>query len=182
MYENCVLKNNQKVLIETNNSIYAECRKYKISDSINAYRISELRLRLDEFKKYRSEDAELIGRLKADKSNLQKVINIQASTISELKTNLKDSVVFNSPDTSAIKSFNYVSKWIDVYGHINTCNDEIVINVHNREAITVVESVKYKRFLGFLWKTKKIKSKDVDVLSKNPNTEIINVDYINIEK
>lgn len=180
--ENTRLKDNQEILIENSNAIEAECRKYRVSDSLNAYKVSELRLKLDEYKKYRAEDLKLIRKLKLDKTDMQKVIDSQASTIYDLSTSLKDTVIIANTDTSHVKAFEYTSKWVDVYGQIDLGLNNVNLNVHSREELMVVESVQYKRFLGFLWKTKKIKKREVDVLSKNPNTTIVSVDYVSIEK
>jgi hypothetical protein len=46
----------------------------------------------------------------------------------------------------------------------------------------IVETVQYKRFWGFLWKTKKIKNREIDVVSKNPATKILGVEFVTIEK
>lgn len=180
----CVrLKDNQEILITNNNALQAECRKYKVSDSLNAYKVSELRLMLSEYKKYRAEDLALIKKLEVDKSNLQRVIDSQANTIYELEIELKDTTAINenTGNKEQIKSFEYYSKWIDVIGQIFLNSNKVNLDINSREEIMVVESVEYKRFLGFLWKTKKIKKRDVDVISKNPNTEIIDVDYISVE-
>ena len=186
--ENSRLKDNQEILILNNNKLDAECRKYKVSDSLNAYKASELRLRLDEYKKYRSEDMALIRKLKVDKANMQKVIDTRASTIYDLEAKLKDSLIADTTnhniiraDSISIKAFSYKSKWVDVIGQINLTENKVNLNIHSREDLAVVESIEYKRFLGFLWKTKRIKKKDVDIVSKNPNTTIINVDYISLE-
>ena len=179
--ENERLQSNQSLLLSENNAIAAECRKYRISDSLNAYKVSELRLTIEEYKKFRRDDLKLINKLKLDKSDMQKVIDMQHETIYKLHADLKDTVIVHDTVMRSAKSFEYRSRWIDVLGQIDLDNNLVALNIHNREALTVVESVERKRFLGFLWKTNKIKRRDVDVVSKNPNTEIIDVDYISIE-
>ena len=179
--ENERLQSNQSLLLSENNAITAECRKYRISDSLNAYKVSELRLTLEEYKKFRHDDLELINKLKLDKSDMQKVIDMQHETIYKLRTELKDTVIVHDTIIRNDKSFEYRSHWIDVLGQIDLDNNLVALDIHNREALTVVESVERKRFLGFLWKTNKIKRRDVDIVSKNPNTEIIDVDYVSIE-
>jgi hypothetical protein len=52
------------------------------------------------------------------------------------------------------------------------------VRVYNRLVIT--ETVKYKRFLGFLWKTKKVKSREYDVVSDNPYTSIDGFEVVRI--
>lgn len=179
--ENRRLQNNQAVLLTENNAIMAECRKYKTSDSLNAYKVSELRLTFEEYKKFRSQDLELIRKLKLDKSDMQKVINSQSETIYDLTTQIRDTVIVVDTVERDFKSFDYNSKWVDVSGQIDLAGNTVSLDIHNREELTIVESVERKRFLGFLWKTNKIKRRDVDVVSKNPNTEIVDVDYVSIE-
>lgn len=178
--ENSRLKNNQEVLLSEKESVIAQSQIYKVSDSLNAAKITGLQLTLSEYKKYRKQDLELIKQLNINKSDLQKAISSQTETINLLSIRLNDSVridtVLNIQDT--IKCFNYKSKWIDVAGCIN--KDTTELQIHNRESLKIYESIKYKRFLGFLWKTNKIKSRKLDIVSENPFTKITTVDYINI--
>lgn len=179
--ENQRLKNNQELLLTENNAILAECNRYKVADSLNAYKIYELRLTVDEYKKYRSEDLALINKLKLDKSDMQKVIDSQVSTISSLTARLRDTIRIDNGKEIKYKVFEQISEWTDVSGCIDLQNDVVTLSITNRESLTIVESVEYKRFWGFLWKTNKVKNRGIDVVSKNPNTNIVNIDYINIE-
>ena len=182
--ENARLKSNQDILLTEKEFAMSESQKYKVSDSINAVRVSELELTLKEYKRYRSEDLELIEQLKAGKSDLQKIITSQYETINTLSAKLQDSIridtITNQIDT--LKCFDYKSKWTDVKGCIDLKQDTVKLQINNRESLKVVETVTYKRFLGFLWKTNKVKSRQVDVVSENPNTEIMNCEYISIKQ
>lgn len=180
--ENNRLLANQEVLMSENSAFSQENRKYKVSDSLNAAKVAQLQLTLDEYKRFRASDLKLIEKLKVDKSDLSKIISSKTETVNSLTAKLesmmvKDTVT-NRIDT--LKCFNYKSIWTDISGCLNLSNDSIELNITNRESLKIVESVKYKRFLGFLWKTNKIKSKNVDVISLNPNTKIENVEYINV--
>lgn len=182
--ENARLKSNQEILLTENQVIMAESQKYKVSDGLSAARVSQLELTLKEYKKYRSEDLELIEQLKAGKSDLQRIISSQSETINILSAKLNDSIridtITNITDT--LKCFNYKSKWTDINGRISLRHDSIDIQIKNRESLKIVETVSYKRFLGFLWKTSKVKSRQVDIVSENPNTEITNCEYISIKQ
>ena len=182
--ENARLKSNQEILLTENQVIMAESQKYKVSDSLSAARVSQLELTLKEYKKYRSEDLELIEQLKVGKSDLQRIISSQSETINTLSAKLNDSIridtITNITDT--LKCFNYKSKWTDINGCISLRHDSIDIQIKNRESLKIVETVSYKRFLGFLWKTSKVKSRQVDIVSENPNTEITNCEYISIKQ
>lgn len=182
--ENARLKSNQEILLTENQIIMAESQKYRVSDSLSAIRVSELEFTLKEYKHYRSEDLKLIKQLKAGKSDLQKIITSQSETINTLSAKLNDSIrvdtTTNLVDT--LKCFDYKSKWTDVKGCIDLKKDTVNLQINNREALKVVETVTHKRFLGFLWKTNKVKSRQVDIVSENPNTEIMNCEYISIEQ
>ena len=182
--ENTRLLSNQEILLTQKQTVMAESQTYKVSDSLNAVKVSELQFTLKEYKKYRAQNLQLIERLNIKKSDLQKVIDSQTETINSLSTKLNDSIridtIANTADT--LKCFNYKSKWTDVSGCINLKHDSINLQIKNRESLKIVETVIYKRFLGFLWKTNKVKDRQVDVISENPNTTITNLDYISIKR
>lgn len=182
--ENTRLLSNQEILLTQKQTTMAESQAYKVSDSLNAAKVSELQFTLKEYKKYRAQDLQLIEQLKVKKSDLQKVIDSQMETINSLSAKLNDSIridtITNIVDT--LKCFNYKSKWTDVSGCIDLKHDSINLQIKNRESLKIVETVVYKRFLGFLWKTNKVKDRQVDVVSENPNTTITNLDYVSIKR
>ena len=180
--ENDRLKGNQELLLSEKESITAQSQFYKVSDSLNAAKISALNFSLSEYEKYRKQDIKQIEQLKISKSDLQAVVSLQSETINLLSIKLKDSIRIDTAafNNDTLKCFKYKSKWTDVAGCLNLNRDTIELRIANRESIKIVETIKYKRFLGFLWKTSKVKSRQVDIVSDNPNTSIINSEYVNI--
>ena len=182
--ENDTLRSNQSALLSERESVLAESQLYKVSDSLNAAKVSSLQLSLSEYKRYREKDMETIKALKLDQSGLRKVISAQVATIKSIRVKLNDTIVADTTNEKydTLRYFSYTSKYTDVEGLIHTNIDSVSIRIHNRESLKIVESVTYKRFLGFLWKTNRIKSRQIDVLSENPNTSIVDVDYISIDR
>lgn len=182
--ENIRLLSNQEILLTEKQSMMAKSQTYKVSDSLNAAKVSELQFTLKEYKKYRAQDLQLIEQLKVKKSDLQKVINSQIQTINNLSAKLNDSIRIDTivGKTDTLKCFDYKSKWTDVSGCIDLKHNSISLQIKNRESLKIVETVIYKRFLGFLWKINKIKNRQVDVVSENPNTTITNLDYVSIKR
>lgn len=178
---NSALKSNQEILLSEKSGLLAENNRYRVADSLNAIKAEELRLTAYEYKKYYSESLETIRKLRLDKRDMQRVIDFQANTINQLSTSLRDTIVMQDT-TRRLKAFDYKSEWTDVSGLIDLDQDTISVDIENRESLIVVESVEYKRFLGFLWKTKNIKNRSVDIVSLNPNTIITNAEYKSIEK
>ena len=119
--ENSRLKSNQEVLLSEKESIIAQSQLYKVSDSLNAAKVTELQLSLSEYRKYRKQDLKLIEQLKVSKSDLQRVISSQTETINLFSAKLSDSIridtTTNTVDT--LKCFNYKSKWTDAAGCVD---------------------------------------------------------------
>lgn len=177
--KNDTLLNNQKILLQQKNEALAKNQHYKICDSLNAAKIYGLQLTLDEYKQYKSEDLQLIKQLKLKKSNLEDIISAQLQTINSFSCKSTDTVIYM---LDTIQSFSYNSKWIEVSGNIYPKSDSVSIQIKNRESLKIVETVVYKRFLGFLWKTNKVKNRQVDIVSENPHTSIIDFDYVTIKQ
>lgn len=167
--ENNLLKTNQETLL-------SDIDRYKIADSINVARIGELNLSLSEYKKYRAEDAELIKKLKADK--LDAVSNVKIETkIEQVPVTIHDTIY----KQAQLKAFDYKSKWTDVSGII--MSDSVLLDIANREELIITESYQKKKF----WFIKLpawlfgYKSKKIDIISKNPNTEVVGAEFITIK-
>lgn len=163
-------------------TLLQDVRTYKTKDSLNVAKVGNLELKLSEYKKYRADDAALIKSLQTKNRDLQRVTTAQMETINELRANVRDSIVYLPGDTvtTILRCIEYSDKWVDFDGCIinNTFSGKIII----RDSLLIAETVQYKRWLGFLWKTNKIKNRQIDVVSKNPATKILGVEFVTIEK
>lgn len=163
-------------------TLLQDVRTYQTKDSLNAAKVGNLELKLSEYKKYRADDATLIKSLQTKNRDLQRVTTAQMETINELRANVRDSIVYLPGDTvtTVLRCIEYSDKWVDFDGCIinNTFSGKII----TRDSLLIAETVQYKRWLGFLWKTKKIKNREIDVVSKNPATRILGVEFVTIEK
>lgn len=178
-----LLRGNQELLLSDNEGLLAEQRRYKVADSLNAVKVSSLELTLEEYKRFKEKDAKLIEHLRSSNMNLKGVVSTQMSTLEVLSAKLKDSIKIDTVTLRAdtLKCFSYTSQWAEVKGCVDLREDTLGLQIVNKESLKIVETVKYKRFLGFLWKTNKIKERNVDVLSLNPNTQIVSCEYVTIE-
>lgn len=163
-------------------TLLQDVRTYQTKDSLNAAKVGNLELKLSEYKKYRADDAALIKSLQTKNRDLQRVTTAQMETINELRANVRDSIVYLPGDTvtTVLRCIEYSDKWVDFDGCIinNTFSGKII----TRDSLLITESVQYKRWLGFLWKTKRIKNREFDIVSKNPNSKITGFEVITIEK
>lgn len=163
-------------------TLLQDVSRYQTKDSLNAAKVGVLELKLSEFEKYRASDAELIKTLQTKNRELERVTTTQMETINELRATVRDSVVYLPGDTvtTVVRCIEYSDKWVDFDGCIknNTFSGKII----TRDSLLITETVQYKRWLGFLWKTKRIKNREFDIVSKNPHTKITGFEVITIEK
>lgn len=164
-------------------TLLQDVSRYQTKDSLNAAKVGVLELKLSEFEKYRASDAELIKTLQTKNRELERVTTTQMETITKLRGTVRDSIVYLPGDTTTIvlKCVDISDPWFSLKG-CTTPDGEFTGTFVNRDSILVAATVQYKRFLGFLWKTKKIKNREIDVISRNPHTKIMGVEYIEIEK
>ena len=164
-------------------TLLQEFSRYQTKDSLNAAKVGVLELKLSEFEKYRASDAELIKTLQTKNRELERVTTTQMETINELRATVRDSVVYLPGDTvtTILRCIDIVQPWFELHG-CATPDGKFTGTHINRDSLLIAETVQYKRFLGFLWKTKKVKNREIDVVSKNPATQILGVEFITIEK
>lgn len=160
-----------------------DVKTYQTKDSLNAIKVGNLELSLAEYKKYRADDLALIKTLQAKNRDLERVTTTQMETINELRATVRDSVVYLPGDTvtTILRCVDIVEPWFELHG-CATPDGQFTGTHINRDGLLIVETVQYKRFWGFLWKTKKIKNREIDVVSKNPATKILGVEFVTIEK
>lgn len=169
---------------QTVQALMVDVERYRTSDSLNAAKASVLSLRLSEMERYRAADMKLIESLKVKKKELEQVTSVQLQTIAALKGQVRDSVVIVHNTVSLVDSVQVLDvsdEWIDLHGVIYQ-DGSFDGTLEVRDSLLVVETVQRARFLGFLWRTKRVKSREVDVVSKSPYTAIMGVESTIIEQ
>ena len=177
------IKEEREVYKMNTEALLKDVTSYKVRDSLNAAKVGALKLTIEEYKKYRAADAAVINSLKGKHRDLQSVTTASLVTSGQITGIIKDST-YVPPDCTVVKTIRCVDitdKWFSLKGCENEkgqFNGEYV----SRDSLIIVATVQYKRFLNFLWKTNKVKNREVDIVSKNPHTKIAGFEYIEIEK
>ncbi len=161
-------------------SLLLDVAQYKTRDSLNAAKVGALELTIQEYERFRAADAKLIKTLKTKNRDLERMNNVQAETILNLKAIPRDTLFIRDSIKIPAVAVHTGDEWYDFDGILT--EQEFTGTLAVRDSLTLVESVQYKRFLGFLWKTKKVRNRQLDVLSKCPYTKIVNCEHIVIEK
>ena len=161
-------------------TLLSDVETYRVLDSLHAARVQSLELTVKEFERFRAADAALIKQLKARNRDLTAVNKTQSQTIIELQAAPRDTFIVRDSIPIPAVAVHCGDAWFDFTGLLTAT--EFTGTLANRDSLVIAESVKYKRFLGFLWKTHKVENRQLDVVSKNPHTEIIGIEHIVIEK
>ena len=164
---------------ENTRTLLVDVNTYKVRDSLNTAKSQDLSLKLSELKKYRQEDAKLIANMGVKLRNLQAVASMGTETRTEFVTKIVRDTIFKAVnDTNKAALIDYEDKWLTFKGRLE--NGKFRGNIISRDSLLIAENVSYKRFL--FWRTKRIKSRDFRVVSKNPHTKIVDCEHIIVEK
>jgi hypothetical protein len=167
-------RNNTEVLL-------GEVEHYQTKSGEQAVRVGELQLRVAELERYRADDAALIRDMGVKKKELEQLTKIQQQTIYKLQGETRDTVFVEGAAEVPARCAEHHDEWLDFSCCIFPDNS-YKADVISRDRITYVERVEYARFLGFLWRTKRVKSRDQSIINHNPHAEIIDAEFITIRK
>lgn len=159
-------------------SLLLDVEQYKTRDSLNAAKVGALELTIQEYERFRAADAKLIKTLQTKNRDLTAITASQSQTIMELSAVPRDTVIIRDSVAMPAVAVHTGDAWYDFSGLLT--KDEFTGTLAVRDSLLLIESVQYKRCLFF--KTKKIKNRKLDVVSKNPHTKIVNCEHIVIEK
>ena len=162
-------------------TLLTDVETFRVRDSLSAARVQSLELTVKEFERFRAEDAAIIRELKNKNRDLSQVNETQSQTIIDLLAVPKDTVVIvrDSIRVPAV-AVHCGDAWYDFDGVLTV--EQFTGTLANRDSLLLAETVKYKRFLGFLWKTRRVQDRQLDVVSRNPHTMILGLEHIVIEK
>jgi hypothetical protein len=161
-------------------ALMTDVEHFRVQDSLSAARAEALELTVKEFERFRASDAALIAELRQKNRDLASVNTTQAQTIIELSSVPRDTVIIRDSIPIKAVAVHCGDAWYDFDGLLT--ENEFTGRLANRDSLILAETVKYHRFLGFLWRTKRVDERQSTVVSRNPHTEILGVEHIVIEK
>lgn len=154
-------------------------KEYTTKDSLNAAQVSQLELTIREYERYRADDSQLIRTLQMRNRDLNGVITAQSKMLAEVHGLAHDSLIYVSDTVQVMaRCVDIDQPFLTLHGCM--AGREFVGDLEVRDSILIVESVRYGRFLGFLWKTKKVKDRHWDIVSRNPDVTITGFDVVTI--
>lgn len=103
------LKSDRDIYKRNMESALVDCATWRTKDSLSVAKSNTLTLRIDELERFRESDLKTINKLKKRNEDLDQIITQQSKTIADIKTQVRDSIVYI--DTTAHKA--QVFTWQD---------------------------------------------------------------------
>ena len=138
--------------------------------TVNAASVFALNLTIDEFKKYRADDAKLIKELGIKNKYLESIAKVSTAT--------KDTIPKEAwkPSKELPDCLEYSDKWATV----TACFKDSTVMYATRDSLALaVHRIPKKRFLWWTWGTKGYK---VEIVNFNPKSEIEYSEFIQVKK
>ena len=161
-------------------ALLIDVETYRVRDSLSAARVQSLELTVSEFERFRADDAKLIRELKAKNRDLAAVNKTQSKTIIDLLAIPRDTVIIRDSIPIPAIAVHCGDSWYNFDGILT--KNEFTGKLEHRDSLLLVETVRYKRFLGFLWRTNKVKDRQLDCVTKSPHNSIVGLEHVVIEK
>lgn len=167
----------------TSEALLRTTEQYKTESGLNAAKAQQMQLKIGELEQYRAEDMQLINQLRVENKRLNTVISAQTVSIRELQLKTHDSIIVNvvSGTLDTLKCVQYSDVYLDFVGCYDR-NDYFSGRIEKRDSLKIIEHYVPKRFLGFLWKTKKPKRTELEIVSKDTRTKILGIEYIKVRQ
>ena len=164
-------KNNEIALLE-------QTKEYKTKDSLNAASVYELQMSLVAYKKYHADDMNKIKNLELKNRKLENIITVNGKIKIPIDIPVKDSIIYvDKVIRDTVKTIKASTEWYNIDGVIDK---SFKGTIGFKEKLGITISVRYKRFLGFLWYTSKVKDKKCDVVNFNPYGEVTKIEYVTV--
>lgn len=157
-------------------ALLADVEHYKTESGKNAASVQKLTLTNAELKKNYDDIVKTAKDLDIKVKRLQSVSNTSTETKVEIKTVVKDSIVYIKGEPIKTLAFDWRDPWTDVEGIIH--KDSVNLNIQSTDTLVqFVHRVPHK-FWFIKWGCKAIKQ---DIVSKNPHTNIVYTEYIELK-
>lgn len=151
---------------------------FRTSNGRLAARCESLDLTSKEFRRLYEEEAERVKDLRRRNEELSHYVKTHSEAEVIVKTEIRDSLIYVRDSVVIAKVFDWDDGWDSVHAQLSV--DSVVVAMSHRDVLDVAVMTEWKRFLGFLWKTK-VKGYAVDVVSENPHTRELTVSSVKIK-
>ena len=172
------MKEERNTYRNNTHALLADVEHIRIDSAMMASTIQVLNLSVDEYKKYRAEDAATIKKMGVRIKNLEAAGRHDVEVNAPVDAMVKDTTVIRDTVEVVVKAVTMVTPYIKLDGIIE--NNHLKGNIHLPVRLHQAFWIEYKhRFLWWRWRVKAIHQ---TVTSDNPYVEIKYTEFINLKK
>lgn len=168
--ERNVYKNNAQALMSDIEELHKDSH-------IQAYKRQTLTLNLEEYKKYRSDDARVISDLKLKLKQLSAVAKQEMKVDISIEAPVKDSVIIADATIDTIQNISYKDQYVSFDGNIQ--HDSLKAHFH--VPVTITQALYKVPKHKFLWWTWGCKAVNQVIITNNPYVQLNYSEYIEIK-
>lgn len=158
-------------------ALLCDMQQIQIDSAMMASTVKVLQLSLDEYKRYRAEDAAIIKKMGVKIKDLKAAARHDIEINAPIDAEIKDSVVFKDTVSVFIRNAAMDTPYIKLKGRIE--DSRLIGKIHLPVHLNQTIWIEYKhRFLWWHWKVKAIHQ---TIVSDNPYVEIKYSEFITIK-
>ena len=174
------LKTDNERLHGNQSALMADVELYKTEAGENAAKVQRLQLTASEFESQCADLKAEVEKLGIKSKQLQQVIASHSQTMVEVRTEVKDSIVYVPllARLDTLKCFEFNDGWVRASGYIDTSGHFEGMFESNDSLLIVAHRVP-KRFLFFRWGCKRV---ELDIVNANPHASIKYARYLDFTK
>lgn len=172
------MKEERNTYRNNTHALLVDVEHIRIDSAMMASTIQVLNLSVDEYKKYRAEDAATIKKMGVRIKNLEAAGRHDVEVNAPVDAMVKDTTVIRDTVEVVVKAVTMDTPYIKLDGIIE--NNHLKGNIHLPVRLHQAFWIEYKhRFLWWRWRVKAIHQ---TVTSDNPYVEIKYTEFINLKK
>lgn len=170
------LKADNERLYGNQSALMADVELYKTEAGENAAKVQRLQLTASEFETQCADLKAEVERLGIKTKQLQQVIASSSQTKVEVRTEVKDSIVYVPmlARLDTLKCFEFNDGWVRASGCIDT-SGHFEGEFESNDSLLIVAHRVPKRFLFFRWGCKRV---ELDIVNSNPHASIKYARYV----
>lgn len=162
---------------QNSDALLSDMKKWQVDSATMATDVKTLRLSVDEFGRYRSNDLAKIKEMGIKIKNLEAAAKHEIEVDAPINATVRDSIVVRDSVTFRVQAVSMVNPFIQLHGVIE--RDSLVGSIHLPVTLRQAVWIEYKRRWLF-WK--KVKAVHQVITTDNPYVKVKYSEFINIQK
>lgn len=164
-------------LKQNNDALMEKADYYLLESGKSAASVQALKLSKSEIEKHCSDLTETVKELNVKIKRLQSASTTATRTDVEVKTVVRDSIVYTNAIPDTLQMISWSDNWISIQGELR--KKELSLSIQSTDTLEQIVHRVPKKFLFFRWGTKAIRQ---EIVSRNPHTKIVYSEYIELKK